>query len=91
MIGWSPPENLGSPLVHYVMTWAEEQVTGHRAKEGGRGERLLLVTDDSTEVTDLAMGQSYSFRVKVSSTSGCETCQSSRLLLRAERVSSHSL
>ena len=67
MIGWSPPENLGSPLVHYVVTWAEEQGTGHRAEEGGRGERVLLVTGDTTEVTDLAMGLSYSFRVKVSS------------------------
>ena len=29
------------------------------------GERLLLVQEETTEVTDLAMGEAYTFQVKV--------------------------
>ena len=62
MVGWTPPARLGSALLHYVVTWSGA---------GGNGlepeKRTLLVPGDvtSTEVTDLAMGQGYTFYVKV--------------------------
>ena len=42
------------------VTWSGAQ--GERS-----GERLLLVEGETTEVTDLAMGEAYTFQVKVSS------------------------
>ena len=41
------------------------QVTWSGASGDRAGERLLLVEGETTEVTDLAMGQDYTFRVKV--------------------------
>ena len=40
------------------VTW--NGISGERS-----GERLLLVQAETTEVTDLAMGEAYTFRVKV--------------------------
>ena len=55
-ITWTPPEVLGSPVLHYLVSWSGP---------GGGGERLLLVAGETTEVTDLAMGEEYDFVVKV--------------------------
>ena len=62
MVGWTPPASLGSALLHYVVTWSGVGGNGPEPEE-----RTLLVPGDvtSTEVTDLAMGQGYTFRVKV--------------------------
>merc|ERR1712172_205839 len=58
VIAWQPPANLGSPLVRYEVAW--------NGTRGDRlGERLLLVQGESTEVTDLAMGEASTFRVKM--------------------------
>ena len=62
MVGWTPPARLGSALLHYVVTWSGAGGGGPESQA-----RTLLVPGDvtSTEVTDLAMGQSYTFYVKV--------------------------
>merc|ERR550519_2094770 len=65
VLAWQPPANLGSPLVRYEVTWSG--ASGERS-----GERLLLVKEETTEVTDLAMGQAYTFHVKVTNKSKLE-------------------
>ena len=47
------------------MTWSG--ASGERS-----GERLLLVEGEATEVTDLAMGEAYTFHVKVTNKSKLE-------------------
>ena len=77
VLAWQPPANLGSPLVRYevinhVLTCLCDlniKVTWNGASGERSGERLLLVAVETTEVTDLAMGQAYTFHVKVTNKS----------------------
>ena len=71
VLAWQPPANLGSPLVRYevincMLTCLDDlKVTWSGASGERSGERLLLVEGETTEVTDLAMGEAYTFHVKV--------------------------
>ena len=77
VLAWSPPVNLGSPLVRYevinhMLTCLDDlniKVTWSGARGERSGERLLLVEGETTEVTDLAMGEAYTFQVKVTNQS----------------------
>ena len=48
------------------------KVTWSGASGERSGERLLLVEGETTEVTDLAMGEAYTFHVKVTNKSKLE-------------------
>ena len=74
VLAWRPPANLGSPLVGYEVIasllechFFTMKVIWTGPSGENTGERILLVNGETMEVTDLAMGQTYSFQVKVMS------------------------
>jgi len=73
-LSWVPPEHLGSFFSHYILTW-----TG----AGDDSERHLTATEPNATVTDLAMGEEYSFQVKVVTEEG-ESVFSEALSLRTD-------
>jgi len=57
LVKWIPPSRLGSPVLHYVLTWNSE------SSDSVTSEMIVYGTE--TLVTDLGMGESYTFNVKV--------------------------